>query len=364
MSSPPEKKRKSNDGSSSWRDKSIARFDLKPVPSKWKDAVGTYSEDSWERYYRYRVGKEDDNPLNKKSYSDHYDSDGNSIPSDDDDECKWEKEAMESILYGWIESDFSGMEKITKSMVEGCKWQWTPKEPRIEWEEENQPRSVDYYAHVWSPYAIPHAIQLNHSWYGKMRYSGFELQTDWNYRLLDFEEDIENQSGNYYKELCSANSDDEIKTSHLNKATVGKLRKFLYGTNSKESKKLTCSDTDFLLLLFGSMGSTDKNLEEDEKDCSLGYTWCPWKDEAMKKKLFDAKAPEDDDPNGDPPTSLEKYNPRWCSWLRYRILEVTDSLGPISKHYQPPSQKKSSYDNEYGSDDDDSYGRGLDYGDY
>ena len=204
---------------------------------------------------------------------------------------------------------------------------------------------------MWSPFTIPHAIDLAHSWYFKVGWSSCELATDWKYILLDFEEE---DLANEYVELCS-NNYDVIKTTHLNKTTTGKLRKLLYGTNSAASKKVTCNDRDFLLLLFGSMGSTDKDLMEDAPtDTTLGYAWCPWKEEGMKQKLFDAKAPANDDPNGEPPTELKRYNPRWCSWLRYRILEVTDSLGPISKHYKPPSAKDE--DDSNSENDDDSYG--------
>ena len=45
---PPEKKRKSLDGtaiSSSWREKSIDKFNLQPVPDKWKDSVSVGSEE-------------------------------------------------------------------------------------------------------------------------------------------------------------------------------------------------------------------------------------------------------------------------------------------------------------------------------
>mmetsp|Transcript_14541 Transcript_14541/g.31600 ORF Transcript_14541/g.31600 Transcript_14541/m.31600 type:complete len:360 (+) Transcript_14541:160-1239(+) len=357
-SPPPEKKRKSSDGTAStksWRDKSIKRFNLQPVPNGWKGSVAVGSDDAWKRYYNYRVDKEKNDPR-VSSDSDNYDSDGNSI-SGDDDEDNWEKEGMQSILYSWTESDINGMERLTKFMVDGCQWQWTPQRPSLEWEEENKLRSADYYAHVWSPYAIPHAIKLSHSWYGKVGWDSYDLSSDWSYMLLDFEGDIE-KSTTKYTELCSNNS-DVIKTSHLNKTTCGKIRKFLYGANTQDSKKLTCSDRDFLLLLFGSMGSTDKDLMEDANDCSLGYSWCPWKEEGMKQKLFDAKVPKNDDPNGEPPTTLKGYSPRWCSWLRYRILEVTGSLGPISKHYKPPPAKKASR-----HDDEDSYGNGLDAGDY
>ncbi len=72
-----------------------------------------------------------------------------------------------------------------------------------------------------------------------------------------------------YVQLCSFD-DDVIKTSNLNKTAVAKLRKFLYGGNTKKIKQQTCSDKDFLLLLFGSMGSTDEHLEDDAKDVRSG----------------------------------------------------------------------------------------------
>ena len=186
------------------------------------------------------------------------------------------------------------------------------------------------------------AIDVHHSWYGKVGWSYSTLNTDYNYRLVDFED---SNGGGKYVELCSFD-DDVIKTSNLNKSTVDKLRKFLYGSNTEQIKQQTCSDKDFLFLLVGSMGSTDKDLEDDAKDACLGWTWIPWQHDGMKEKLFELKAPADDDENGSPPTSLDKYSPARCSWLKYAILKATDSLGPVSKHYQPPPQKKaeSNYD--------------------
>jgi hypothetical protein len=224
--------------------------------------------------------------------------------------------------------------------------------PELSWEDNDKLRSADYYAHVWSPFAIPHAIKLYHSWYGKVGWSYSELSTDYNYELVDFEDSDDVIAAGKYVELCSFNN-DVIKTSNLNKTTLTKLRKFLYGVNTKKIKQQTCSDKDFLLLLFGSMGTTDERLEDDEKRCCLGWTWVPWKDsDDMTKKLFDLKAPADDDENGVPPTSLEKYSPRACSWLRYAILKASDSLGPVSKHYKPPPEKKTS--SACGYDDSDS----------
>ena len=358
-SPPPEKKLKTSNNNdagapttTSWRTKCIEKFNLQPAPKGWEKSVAIGSEDAWKRYYTYRVDKEKNDPRNSSSNYDDSDDE------DEDDEDNWQKEAMEMIMYTWAESESFGMGKLTSDcMLKGCKWQWTPQQPNLEWEEEDKLRSADYYAHVWSPYAIPHAIKLTHSWYGKVGWSSYDLAVDWNYMLLDFEEDVGKQKQKYV-EICS-NNYDVIKTKNLNKTTCNKLRKHLYGASTEQSKLVTCSDRDFWLLIFGSMGSHDKELMEDAKDCSLGYSWCPWKEDGMKQKLFDEKANVNDDVNGEAPTDIKKYSPRWCSWLRYRIMEVTDTIGPISKYYKPPSASKKSSPGHDSDEDGDSYGGGY-----
>ncbi|KAL7500934.1 hypothetical protein ACHAWT_009692 [Skeletonema menzelii] len=327
-SQPPEKKQKAADDT--WRSKCISKFDLKPVPDD--DSFPAGSEDAWKRYYQKRVKVEKDDPR----LVDNYDSDGNSIAKEEGEE------ELEDIIFSW--TDYGMESRLEKLMAEGCKWQWTPQKPKLGWDSDCKLQSADYYAYVWSPYAIPVAIDLHHSWYGKVGWSYSTLNTDYNYLMLDFEDSDE---GGKYVELCSFD-DDVIKTSNLNKATVDKLRKFLYGSNTEQMKQQTVSDKNFLFLLFGSMGTTDEHFEDDEKDACLGWTWIPWQHDGMKEKLFELKAPEDDDENGVPPTSLEKYSPRRCSWLRYAILKAADSLGPVSKHYQPPPRKKSSPESDYG----------------
>ena len=342
---PDKKKRKSNDGApvvasakKTWREKSIERFDLQPVPDGWKDSVAIGSDEAWQRYFSYRTKQEKADFRNEK-LSASYDSDGEEA---EEDEGNWEREAMWDIQLGWTDEDWDGMGRLKKLMKDGCEWQWTPKRPKIDWEDPDKPRSADYFAHVWSPYAIPHAFQLSHSWYGKVRWEGYDLTVDWNLKILDFEDtDGTRNSVADWVKLCSTEYDN-IKTGNLTHATCQRLRKFLYGSNSDESKEVTCSDRDFMFLLFGSMGSYDKDLMEDAKDCSLGYSWCPWKDEKMLQQLKDDKAPENDEWDGNPPEEGERYNPRWCSWLRYGILKATNSLGPISKHYKGSSAKKES----------------------
>jgi hypothetical protein len=338
---PPEKKQKVTDANL-WRSKCINRFDLKPLPKGFPSSASSeYSDDSWKRYYDYRVKIEESDPRN--SY-DGYDSDGNSIGPSELDE---DHEDIQDIVYSW--TSYGMANRLEKLMVDEVKWQWTPQKPICRWDDPGTPTSVDYYAHVWSPFAIPHAIKLNHEWYGKVGWSYSELVVDYNYKLINFEDSDDVIAAGKFVELCSFNN-DVIKTSKLNKTTVSKLRKFLYGASTAKSKAHTCSDKDFLLLLFGSMGSTDEDLMDDTKNCCLGYTWFPWKDEAMKKKLFDLKAPENDDANADPPTTIDKYSPKCFSWLMHAVLAASDSLGPISKHYVPPP-KKASRTSSYDSDD-------------
>ena len=100
---PPEKKRKSLDGtaiSSSWREKSIDKFNLQPIP-EWKDSVAIGSEDAWKRYYKYRVDKEKDDARNI-SFS-NYNSDGDSI---DDYEMKNHDDVLQSLMWSWTDSSF------------------------------------------------------------------------------------------------------------------------------------------------------------------------------------------------------------------------------------------------------------------
>ena len=37
------------------------------------------------------------------------------------------------------------------------------------------------------------------------------------------------------------------------------------------------------------------------------------------------------------PESFSSYYPEGCSWLMHRVMEVTNTLGPITKHYRPPT---------------------------
>ena len=95
--------------------------------------------------------------------------------------------------------------------------------------------------------------------------------------MIDFEDarSIESE----YKLLCSNCYENEelradvIDTANLNIDTVNKIRSFLFGSDSEESKKLICTDERFLRIMFGAMGTVDPDLENDMRNGYLGYKW-------------------------------------------------------------------------------------------
>lgn len=350
MDNPPaEKKRKAGDSSEtlSWRAKSIEEFGLQPVPDGWKDSVAIGSEEAWKSYYAYRSRVECRQSEEDVSVGE-IDSDGDCRDDENSDFMKEWKHKMTA--------------RIEEYMANDCQWHWTPRFGDLIWEECDELRSAEYYANVWSPYAIPHAIELEHRYHCRTRYSSIEFGTVWSYREVDFEEKDAIDSDEY-KELCSNCFKDEelradvITSSHMNKLTGQRLRSFLFGSHSEECKNVTCSDMSFWLLLFGSMGTTDPNLEKDPKGGDHGYSWQPCYNKELRKKLYDLKAVEGNDREGDPNGPFDEYYPNGCSWLKHRLLKITGNLGAVTKNYQPPTIKDAPgyhdrYQNEEGSEED------------
>ncbi|CAJ1919826.1 unnamed protein product [Cylindrotheca closterium] len=307
-------KRKADDSPSLWRAKCIERFQLKPVPEGWKDAVAGGTETAWKRYFEYRSQEEE-----KLSVYD----------PDHDDYC-----------YDEPKCDFMKEWKAKMRSVT-CRepwFSWTPKFGRLVWVDEDEYRTAEYYSHIWSPYAIPHALGLEHYYHHKVT-SFIEFRSIWSYRMIDFE--IDSSPTVECTELCS-NHNDDVDTSNLKMATVNKLRRFLFGSDSEESKIILCDNHRFLGILFGSMGTMKlvSDTMGDMGNVYLGYVWSP--DEELRKKLFEEGVSADDCPDDDdePPESFDYYNPREISWLEHRVMEITGTLGPVSTHYEHPKKKK------------------------
>jgi hypothetical protein len=313
MAPPEPKKRKAveEDASSCafWRNKCIEKFLLRPVPDGWKNQVAEGSEEAWKQYYRYRTARE--------SKDDH-----DQVYNDGDEE----------LIQSWKKS----MRRlIKKTFGKDNMWKWphTLRGGNMEWEDCDELRSSQYFGYIWSPYAIPHAIVLEHRRHFRTRMSSVEFHTTWGYILLDLEDDISEDDDEEaeFKTLCSDCFKDEelrldvIKHSHLNQTTISRLRKFLFGTNKPESKEEICDEYSFLLLLFGSMGTFDF---QDLAEGHIGYEWCPEDGDAgVREKMIRDGVIEDEE---------EAYEVR-ITWLEHRMRHVTGNLGAIHKYYTPPS---------------------------
>lgn len=97
-----------------------------------------------------------------------------------------------------------------------------------------------------------------------------EFFTIWSYHSINFEEEGTINSEEYTEICFNCFKDGElradvIKSSHMNNLTGNHARRFLYGSDSEECKQVTCSDMNFWLLLFGSVATTDPDLEKDPK---------------------------------------------------------------------------------------------------
>ena len=357
-SSPSTKRPKTQDAPSSnsshWRDKCIAKFNLKPVPPSWSDAAPKGTESAWERYYNERSQRQKSHDeLCEDKYNsdgDEIDEYGNVIDDDDDDKPESNKDLVQS--WKWAMEDVF---EENKYLAEGLEWHWIPFVGNTRYDD-SKLRSSKWSSTVWSPYAIPHGIYLSHYYHSEPKWSYIDFCCEWEYKLWDFED--EDFKRGELMLLCSNRLDkiDRINTCGLNKTTYKTLRSFLFGTASKESEEVTCTAMNFWRLIFASMGTTDPKLSDTLRyhGC-VGYHWEI--DDEMRKKLYGEKAVEEGAIEADPNGPFEKYTSRYrgcCSWLRHRLLEITDNLGPVTKYYQGPKLKEDDEgdSDEYGCSDD------------
>jgi hypothetical protein len=255
----------------SWRQKSIDTFKLLPVPDAWANKVPVGTEEAWKRYYETRI--ERNKPKRPWSYGDDEEEEEakegegefvefSDIQQDEDDfgEEAWDVDCMNR----WKEAMEEKVDKFKEEKKLLCPWKWTPAiEEEFVWEDHNDLRRGTYLAYVWSPFAIPHAVALEHYYYRRVYWSSMGFWTTWQYALVDFEDSQSTKQldgETDYSFICSNGFDDEelradkINLKGLNKNLVRKIRTFVYGDSSQACKDLTCSDATLLDLLFGSMG--------------------------------------------------------------------------------------------------------------
>lgn len=293
-----------------WRDKCIHKFKLQSVPESWQDQVSRGSETAWEMYYKYRNNLLSNEKKTGESYLDDDEGEGN-------------------LLRVWKEKLDDLADEVSQSGDNWrYKWQTSLRAGNLEWEDGEELRSAEYYGHVWSPYAIPHAIHLEQRHHSRCRQTTVELSVVWGYKLLDFEEPQDEDEDEEFTTICSNCYEDEelradvIDVSNLNRNTVHRLRRLLFGTSSHSEQ--ICDDFSFLRLLFGSMGTFDN---ESLMGGCIGYSWrIPHSPPGQREKMIkDGVIGEDDYPE--------------IFWLEYSMRQATGALRPIDDYYTAPTIK-------------------------
>jgi hypothetical protein len=230
-------------------------------------------------------------------------------------------------------------------------WDYTPWIGRdIRFKGYHRIRTVTHHAVVWSPFAIPHAIRLEHYYLHQFRAYSLEFHVSWSYRLFDFES--ENFQGSDKAELCSNtwNRVDVIRTRNLSGRTVDRLKTFLFGSSCEPSENLMnlddcevfkrardLNDHSFLRLLFGSMATF--YFDKEPNGDWFGHRWSPTEDE------FQTMA-QDGALEG---TNIGHPSDISVSWLSHRIKVITNYLTRVESYYKPPATIADAYGG-YGSD--------------
>jgi hypothetical protein len=322
------------EGEGDWRTKCIEEFKLLPIPATWSDQVARGSEQAWKNYFEYRK--------NQGSVS------GKRIieKKDDDDDLK-------EILKEWdcnmevLEFEIFPEQELNDPEQLGL-WQTHLRVDNLV-NEYDDVISAQFRGHVYSPYAIPHAIHLQHGYHRRPRWSTMEFFLIWGYKLLDFEEaQDEDDESDGFTTICSNCYEDEqlradvIDVSHLNQNTVNLLRRFLFGA-IEESKAVSCDDFSFLRLLFGSMGTFgDDGAYETVPHGWIGYSWTIPRESNLRENMIMAIGGERREDFFD------------ISWLEHGMREAAGALRAIDAYYTAPTiQDAPGYRAPYS--DDDSY---------
>jgi len=329
---------------SSWRKECIDKFGLQPVPATWKDEVAAAtSEDAWKRYYKARSKVE----------------------------AKRDLAAVDHDEYGDYVNRWQAKLECLKKDLEGGtgtadNWSCTPRIDSMDFEDVDEIRSAHLISYVWSPYAIPRVLILEHRYHNRARYSSYEFHCVWTYQRMDFAEDKNDGAvDEEMEEICSCCFEDQelrayvIHTPGLTAQSILCLGQFLFGSTSAACKEETCSDYSFLLLLLGSMGTFDYNTFYNPNPMDsegIGWVWSP-RIYLDKKGQNEWLQPMIDDNILRPGKKAarrdtDKFD---VCWLEYYVRKASNNLRPIDKYYRDPRKEDAiGYDSDaVDSNDDD-----------
>lgn len=355
----PATKKARKDGG--WRQKCIDAFDLHPLPERWvsKDEhlrkLSEATDEVWKNYYECRIKHI---PIKEKKA----DCAGWESDVDEDDDLRMSDEPSNEGVLACIKLELDcevhdvkrempavEMEDaadLRSTLLETFSKKHTSQECDCAWDDGENPRSADYFALVFSPFALPRALRLTHEYYNRAKYFSTEFRVEWTYKLMSFGYSEEDD----FKEICSNSFVDpsspmeKIKMKNLTKALIDRLREWIFGLNEETS--LVLDDFYFSRLLFATCGSSGFDTSKGD----IGYTWIAGNTPELQKLKKE---------HGDDFFMV--------SWLEHRVRTICGALRPLDKHYVPYERSEEAADirsnsgNESGGacsgsdDDEDSY---------
>jgi hypothetical protein len=339
-----------------WRRKCIEKFHLQELPESCEDSklisLSKSDDSTWKRYYKFRSllqqvtkeSDEDEDPEGEigllREFRDHMEEVAGEIS------CSWwKKHVMQTIL-------------------DLC------------WEDEDL-RTIEAQATIFSPLAIPHALRFQHRHHHRTRQSTVEFYCYWHFQLLRFDgkpiqskSDAQVSIGDYvtlnhaqtfFKDLddyglkgsqsyladnqmellCNngflecpnvqegPNGDSlweavqDIDVHNFTPTTVHRMRHWLriadpsvLGRKADKKKPLLQlpNTFGFLRLLFASVGGADDFGTRKTGGASPGYTWFPNSDFLSHYDLTEHVS---------------------INWLDYQARLVSGALRPFDIYYQP-----------------------------
>jgi hypothetical protein len=338
-----------------WRRKCIEKFHLQELPESCEDSklisLSKSDDSTWKRYYEFRSllqkeGKESDDDEDPEGDIGLLREFRNLMKGVADEiSCPWwKKHVMQTILdSSWDDDDL---------------------------------RTVEVQATIFSPVAIPHALRFQHRHHNRSRLSSVEFYCYWHFQLLRFDgkpiqskSDAQVSIGDYitldhaktfFKDLdhyglkgsqsyladdqmevlCNngllecpnvqgPNGDniwtavEDIDVHNFTPTTVNRMRRWLriadpsvFGRKAGRRKPplLLLNDFEFLRLLFASVGGEDDFVTTKTGGSSPGYTWRPDSDFFRHYDLTEHVS---------------------TNWLDYQARLVSGALRPFDIYYQP-----------------------------
>jgi hypothetical protein len=293
-----------------WQQKSIAEFNLLPVPGNWLE--GEMPNSVWKSYY------------NKRTAIIKAEAERANMDDDDDGEGAYHLWKLGRRKLRAVEKDirrrsgatlgFPSWSKNTNFAVQ-----------YLDSEDGESVETADYVAHVWSPFAIPRALKLKHRFHHRARNYSVEFYASWDFAIVKFNGDENNQDEQMVK-LCSNCYEDEvlcadvIDVANLKTRTVSELRRCLFGKMSRD----LLDDFSLLKLIFASMATPSFNT----LDGDIGYFWSTFsrdRDDVAIEKRMKAEG-----------INWMDYYPG-IRWLEYHARRATGALRPVDAYYESPT---------------------------